>query len=209
MDVDLRADLIQVRRGWDQVEGEIEPKSPSAKRSIPILSIRRGYLIEQSNEPGGRGGIVSLGAPPKRSSMPRPWTAALSAPGALTTPPSARRRRGRGGEPELLTLLTMHECRHTFASVLIDTGTNPKAIQDVMGHSKIQTTLTSMATFCLAAMTTFAPGWTPIWPPSGIHPSSGSEPAGGDQQGELADGKDRIASGKRRADAGRGFFRPD
>jgi integrase len=40
----------------------------------------------------------------------------------------------------LLTLLTMHECRHTFASVLIDTGANPKAIQEVMGHSKIQTT---------------------------------------------------------------------
>jgi len=39
-----------------------------------------------------------------------------------------------------LTLLTMHECRHTFASLLIDTGANPKAIQEVMGHSKIQTT---------------------------------------------------------------------
>jgi integrase len=47
---------------------------------------------------------------------------------------------GEGREPELLTLLTMHECRHTFASVLIDTGANPKAIQEVMGHSKIQTT---------------------------------------------------------------------
>ena len=45
-----------------------------------------------------------------------------------------------GREPELLTLLTMHECRHTFASILIDTGANPKAIQEVMGHSKIQTT---------------------------------------------------------------------
>jgi integrase len=45
-----------------------------------------------------------------------------------------------GREPELLTLLTMHEPRHTFASLLIDTGANPKAIQEVMGHSKIQTT---------------------------------------------------------------------
>ena len=42
--------------------------------------------------------------------------------------------------PVLLTLLTQHECRHTFASLLIDTGANPKAIQLVMGHSKIQTT---------------------------------------------------------------------
>ena len=34
----------------------------------------------------------------------------------------------------------MHECRHKFASVLIDTGANPKAIQEVMGHLKIQAT---------------------------------------------------------------------
>jgi integrase len=34
----------------------------------------------------------------------------------------------------------MHECRHTFASLLIDSGANPKVIQEVMGHSKIQTT---------------------------------------------------------------------
>ena len=43
-------------------------------------------------------------------------------------------------EPDLLTVLTFHECRHTFASLLIDTGANAKAIQVVMGHSKIQTT---------------------------------------------------------------------
>jgi integrase len=44
-----------------------------------------------------------------------------------------------GREPELLTVLPFHECRHTFASLLIDTGANAKAIQTVMGHSKIQT----------------------------------------------------------------------
>jgi integrase len=33
-----------------------------------------------------------------------------------------------------------HECRHTFASLLIDSGANPKAVQEYMGHSKIQTT---------------------------------------------------------------------
>ncbi len=35
---------------------------------------------------------------------------------------------------------TLHECRHTFASLLIDSGANPKAVQEFMGHSKIQTT---------------------------------------------------------------------
>jgi integrase len=45
-----------------------------------------------------------------------------------------------GRSPALLPSLTLHECRHTFASLLIDTGANAKAIQQVMGHSKIQTT---------------------------------------------------------------------
>lgn len=43
-------------------------------------------------------------------------------------------------EPDLLRPITLHECRHTFASLLIDSGANPKAIQNFMGHSKIQTT---------------------------------------------------------------------
>lgn len=30
--------------------------------------------------------------------------------------------------------------RETFASLMIDAGANPKAIQEFMGHSKIQTT---------------------------------------------------------------------
>lgn len=36
--------------------------------------------------------------------------------------------------------ISLHLCRHTFASLLIDSGANPKAIQEFMGHSKIQTT---------------------------------------------------------------------
>jgi integrase len=43
-------------------------------------------------------------------------------------------------EPKPLLPITLHECRHTFASLLIDAGANPKAIQTFMGHSKIQTT---------------------------------------------------------------------
>jgi integrase len=36
--------------------------------------------------------------------------------------------------------VSLHLCRHTFASLMIDAGANPKAIQEFMGHSKIQTT---------------------------------------------------------------------
>jgi len=36
--------------------------------------------------------------------------------------------------------MTLHECRHTFASLLIDAGVNPKAIQEFMGHVTIEET---------------------------------------------------------------------
>jgi integrase len=45
-----------------------------------------------------------------------------------------------GREAKWLAPITLHDCRHTFASLLIDAGANAKAIQEFMGHSKIQTT---------------------------------------------------------------------
>lgn len=56
-----------------------------------------------------------------------------------TTSTSGTSRRGHAEAAEPRPI-TMHECRHTYASLLIDAGANPKAIQTYLGHSKIQTT---------------------------------------------------------------------
>lgn len=40
----------------------------------------------------------------------------------------------------LLRPMTLHECRHTFASLLINARVNPKAIQEFMGHATIEET---------------------------------------------------------------------
>ena len=37
--------------------------------------------------------------------------------------------------------IRFHDLRHTFASILIDLGENPKYIQNQMGHSSIKITL--------------------------------------------------------------------
>ncbi|MDQ3728172.1 MAG: tyrosine-type recombinase/integrase, partial [Actinomycetota bacterium] len=50
------------------------------------------------------------------------------------------KRAAKAWKDAELVSITLHECRHTFASLLIDAGANPKAIQTFMGHSKIQTT---------------------------------------------------------------------
>ena len=140
VDVDLDSNLIHVRKGWDQVEGEIEPKSEAAKRTIPILAILRDCLQEQLLRTGRAGEDRIFGRSARQvfyastvdGRAKRAWMAHNAA--------EREAAEDEEREPELLTLLTMHECRHTFASLLIETGANPKAIQQVIGHSKIQTT---------------------------------------------------------------------
>ncbi len=39
-----------------------------------------------------------------------------------------------------LNRITLHECRHTFASLMTAAGVNAKALCDYMGHSSIQVT---------------------------------------------------------------------
>jgi integrase len=139
-EIDLARNLIHVRKGWDQEVGEIEPKSEAAKRTIPLLAILRDFLDEQLVRTGRSEADRIFGRAADQVFYPstvdgrarRAWRAYNLA-----------EREAAGGQeraPVLLTLLTLHECRHTFASLLIDTGANPKAIQVVMGHSKIQTT---------------------------------------------------------------------
>ena len=42
---------------------------------------------------------------------------------------------------ELLQPITLHECRHTFASLMIAAGVNAKALSTYMGHATITITL--------------------------------------------------------------------
>lgn len=139
-DVDLGASLIRVERGWDQEEGEIDPKSESSRRTVPVLAVLRDYLDEHlllTEREGedlvfGRSAGAAFVASTVDNRAKRAWKAVN------------KREREEAEEaerePELLAPITLHECRHTFASLLIDAGANAKAIQEFMGHSKIQTT---------------------------------------------------------------------
>jgi integrase len=139
-DIDLGGSLVHIERGWDQEEGVIDPKSLSGRRTVPLLAVLRDFLDEHLLRTGrtdddlvfGRTAVDAFVASTVDNRAKRAW-AAFNA--------SEREEAEEAGrEPELLNSITLHECRHTFASLLIDAGENPKAIQEVMGHSKIQTT---------------------------------------------------------------------
>jgi integrase len=57
-------------------------------------------------------------------------------PASLARQPADRRKAAAGLDP-----IGLHECRHTFASLMIAAGVNAKALASYMGHSSITITL--------------------------------------------------------------------
>jgi integrase len=116
-DVDLATGVIHVRRGWDTVEGEIEPKSRHGRRRVPIPAVLRDHLLERKLASDGP--LVFGGANRARKRAER-GTRAMRAAG--------------------LEALTIHDCRHTYASLMIAAGVNAKALSEFMGHATVAIT---------------------------------------------------------------------
>jgi integrase len=139
-DIDFGANLVLVERGWDQEEGVIEPKSRAGRRTVPLLTILREYLEAELERNGRSGEDLVFGRTPEEAfyastidhRAKRAWARMNQ------REEEAAEKHGRPAVP--VQRITMHECRHTFASLLIDSGANAKAIQQFMGHAKIQTT---------------------------------------------------------------------
>lgn len=122
-DVDLAAGKIRVRRSWDDKEGEVLPKSKQGTRTVPIAAVLRDYLIEHRMTTGRTEGLVF----------------GVSAVSPFKATP-LRERCDVAWRNAKLTRITLHECRHTFASLMIAAGVNAKALSTYMGHSSIQVT---------------------------------------------------------------------
>ncbi len=122
-DVDLAAGVIRVERSWDPVEGFIEPKSKKSKRKVPIAAVLRDYLIAHRIRSEGDGLVFGRSpvSPFNPSSITKRALAAWSRAG--------------------LDPIILHECRHTFASLMIAAGVNAKALSTYLGHANISITL--------------------------------------------------------------------
>ncbi len=122
-DVDLKAGLIHVCRGWDYREGEILTKSSKSRR-VPIAAALRIHLAEHLLQLSWREGLA-FGSTP---ADPFGGT-------ALT------KRADKAWTAAGLDRITLHECRHTYASLMIAAGVNAKALSTYMGHANISITL--------------------------------------------------------------------
>jgi integrase len=124
-DVDLDARRIRVARSWDVKEAAfVAPKSAAGSRSVPMLAVLRTHLLERRLRTGRGEGFV--------------FGADGSAPFSYSPVVARARRAWQAAE---LAPIGLHECRHTFAALLIDARVTPKAISTFMGHASISITL--------------------------------------------------------------------
>jgi integrase len=138
-DLDLAAGRIRVEASWDVKEGRVGPKSRAGRRTVPLAGVLRDHLVEHRlrSDPGDLvfrrddGQPFTPSAVRKRAA--RDWRRA-----------NDEERMGAEAEerePRFLTPITLHECRHTFASLMIAAGVNAKALSTYMGHANISITL--------------------------------------------------------------------
>ena len=133
-DVDLEAGVIRVERSWDMRDGLIEPKSRAGRRWVPIATVLREHLAAHALRSGRRAGLV-FGRTEEQPFEPT----ALSRRAATTWKRVNSKRMEAKLEP--IAPISLHQCRHTFASLMIAAGVNAKALSTYMGHSSITITL--------------------------------------------------------------------
>src|SRR5205823_4626437 len=112
----------------------VEPKTQAGKRTVPIASVLREFLIRHRFLTGRSQGFVF------GSRADRPFTPSAVRRRAATAWQNSSKRRGADGL-SVLTPIGLHECRHTFASLMIAAGVNAKALSTYMGHSSVTITL--------------------------------------------------------------------
>jgi integrase len=124
-DVDLARGVLEVRQAWDPKEHQmVAPKSAAGSRRVPIAAALRAFLAPLSlAAPADRDGLVfGSGAAPFCAS-------------------SVSERARRAWKQAGLEPICLHDCRHTFASLMIAAGVNAKALSTFMGHANISITL--------------------------------------------------------------------
>jgi integrase len=124
-DVDFAQGVLHVVRAWDPKERQmVKPKSNAGLRRVPIPAALRAFL-----------------APLQLASVADPDALVFGVRGEPFSASSVGERAQRAWKAAGLEPICLHECRHTFASLMIAAGVNAKALSTFMGHANISITL--------------------------------------------------------------------
>ena len=137
-DLDLDAAVLRVERTLQRTKNGLRfgpPKTKSSRRSValPTRTVRglRAHRARQAEE------RIAIGAA---------WLdGALVFTTERGSPIEASNLRRRSFQPLLiragLESIRFHDLRHTAATLMLEQGIHPKVVSEMLGHSRISTTL--------------------------------------------------------------------
>lgn len=122
-DIDFDSGLIRVNRSYDAVNRVFgDTKSEAGERRVPLIQDLRVLLVEHQLLTGRRSGLI-FGVTES----------------SAFTPTAVRSRALRDWKSAGLAPIKLHECRHTYASLLIASGVNRKELATYLGHAQVAT----------------------------------------------------------------------
>jgi len=120
--------LVNVRRGWDAMEGEITPKSRTGVRKVPMPTVLSGHLEARYKRAGGAGLVFGQGQAVRPSESRKPRESRVEGPGSRradtprvqahlrSTPPARAQSRVRNRRGFSTIIWSMSGCVAPAAS---------------------------------------------------------------------------------------------
>lgn len=152
IDINHNLTYCKRRNSSNKCEYEIsKPKTDAGIRQIPLLSEVREALLEEmdyqdsmnihcTTEVGGMDGFIfcnRFGGLLNQGGVNKVIKRIVSDQNAREILEAKREKRN----PVIIPMFSCHVARHTFCTRLCENETNIKAIQEIMGHKDIQTTM--------------------------------------------------------------------
>lgn len=138
-DIALALHRIEICRGWDQHEGEIDPKTEKGERPTVIIKLLDTLLRKHLQRTGRTGKDLVFGRTPTQ-----PFNSNTINNRARKAWEEARKREDEEDiipEHERIVPIGLHECRHTAVSHMLDAELTIDKVSKFMGHSSITVTI--------------------------------------------------------------------
>lgn len=139
-DIDFGHNFIKVTRSYRPGAGFTSPKTPTSYRVVPLVEVLRDILIDWQPREAHPDDLVFPnrdGGPLDRANLIHRKLVVVKE--GDEEPEEVERFEAildRAG----LRHIRFHDLRHTYASIAIEAGVDPKSLQAIMGHSSISVT---------------------------------------------------------------------